>query len=414
MGSTIAEKIIARASDSENLSPGDHVWANVDLSPTSPTRVRRVMQEQGIEEVWDPSKIVVVNDHGSQESIEEANQKTEARKFVEEQGIEHFYDIGSGISHEVLPEHGHVRPGELIVGTDSHTVTYGAFGAASAGVGLADRVYICATGQVWLRVPESIRFHVTGEFPEHTSAKDLVLTIAGEYGTDVGRYKSIEYGGPAVKALPLDERMVLSNMSIELGGKFGFTPVDSVVTDYVDERTDKSYEPVRSDDSAQYATTYEVDVSDLRPKVSKPHKVGNVVDIDEVTGVELDQVFIGSCTHGKYEDLQRAAALLDGRTVDPDTRLIITPASREIFTRATRDGLVEVFNTAGATVTNSTCGACIGFASGVLGDNEVCLAAQNRNFKGRMGSDSAEIYLSNPEVAAASAITGRINSPGVL
>ena len=411
MGSTIAEKIISRASGSRSLTPGDHVFAEVDMHRTSPARVRRIFEEEGIDEVWDPSKIVVVNDHGSQENIDEANNKTAARRFVDEQGIEHFYDVGHGIAHEVLPENGHVRPGELIVAADSHSVTYGAFGAAGTGVGTSDRAYICATGQAWLRVPETVRFEVTGEFPAYTSAKDLMLHIADTYGTDVARYRAIEYTGEAIEGLPLDERMVLSNMAIELGGKFGFGPVDDVVTDFVDERTDVEYDPVTADDDATYLETYEIDAGDLRPKVSKPHRVGNVANVEDVADVELDQVFIGSCTHGKYEDLKRAAAILDGRTVDPDTRLIVTPASREIFTRAVRDGFVEIFNDAGATVTNATCGACIGYASGVLGDGEVCLAAQNRNFKGRMGSDTAEIYLSSPETAAASAITGRITSP---
>lgn len=414
MGRTIAEKILSRASGSPNVVPGDHVFADVDLHRTSPARVLPIFEEEGIEEVWDPSKIVVVNDHGSQESIDEANEKSRARQFVEEQVIEHFYDVGHGIGHEVLPENGHVRPGELIVAADSHSVTYGAFGAAGTGVGKTDIAYISATGQAWLRVPETIRFHVTGEFPEYTSAKDLVLHIADEYGTDVARYKAIEYTGPAIESLPLDERMVLSNMAIELGGKFGFTPVDSMVTDYVDERTDKPYEPVRADDDADYEATYHVDASELHPKVSKPHRVGNVVDVDEVADVELDQVFIGTCTHGKYEDLSRAAAVLDGKEVAPGTRLIITPATREVFTRAAQEGLIEIFNEAGATVTNATCGACIGFASGVLGEDEVCLAAQNRNFKGRMGSETSEIYLSSPETAAASAITGRITPPGAV
>jgi 3-isopropylmalate/(R)-2-methylmalate dehydratase large subunit len=411
MGHTIAEKILSRASGAPDLTPGDHVFADVDLTRTSPTEVSAIFEEEGIDEVWDPSKIVVVNDHGSQETIDEANEKIGYRRFVEEHDIEHFFDVGHGIGHSVLPENGLVRPGDLIVAGDSHSVTYGAFGAAGTGVGASDKAYIAATGQAWLRVPETIRFHVTGEFPTYTSAKDLVLHIAGEYGTDVARYKAIEYTGPAIEALPLDERIVLANMAVELGGKFGFTPVDEVVTDFVDERTDEPYDPVRSDEDADYERTYEIDASELRPKVSKPHRVGNVADVDEVSGVALDQVFIGTCTHGKYEDLARAADILEGRTVASGTRLIVTQASREIFTRIARDGILETFNDAGATVTNATCGACIGFGSGVVGDGEVCLAAQNRNFKGRMGSDTAEIYLSSPETAAASAISGRITPP---
>lgn len=333
------------------------------------------------------------------------------REFVEEQGLENFYEVGTGISHEVMPEKGHVRPGELIVGSDSHTVTHGAFGAAGTGIGVTDMAYVYATGHTWFRVPETVRFHVKGTFPEHTSAKDLVLHIAATYGTDVARYRAIEYEGPSIESLPLDERMVLSNMAIELGGKFGFTPVDDVVTDYVDERTDKPYEPVRASDNADYKEAYNIDVSNLRPQIAKPHKVGNVVDIDETGEVDLDQVFIGSCTDGKYEDLRRAAEVIEGHQVDPDTRLVVTPASREIHTRAARDGLVEIFNEAGGIITNSTCGACPGTGLGVLADGEVCLSAMNRNFRGRMGSNSSKVYLSSPQTSAASAITGQITSP---
>lgn len=413
MPGTIAEQIIARAAGRESVSPGDHVFCDVDVALTNDGlgAVAHVLEEQGIDRVWDPDRIVGVMDHvAPSHNIEDANEKGYVREFVDRHRIRNFYDVGTGIAHEVMPEQGHVRPGELVVGTDSHTVTYGAFGTASTGIGTTDMAYVFATGQTWFRVPHTINFHVTGDWPAYTSAKDLLLTIAGEYGTDVARYRAIEYDGPAIEALPLDERMVLSNMAIELGGKFGFTPVDDTVTDYVDDRTDEPYTPVRAN-GADYKTTYDLDVSNLRPKVAKPHRVENVVDVDEVTGIDLDQVFIGSCTHGKYEDLRRAARILEGHTVDPRTRVVITPASREIFTRASRDGLVEIFHDAGAVVTNSTCGACIGYALGVLGDDEVCLSAMNRNFKGRMGSPTAEIYLSSPETAAASAITGRITDP---
>lgn len=414
MGQTIAEKILERKSDSEEVSAGEHVVCDVDvaMSHDGTVGVAHVLEEERVDEVWNPSKIVTLIDHRAPApSIEDANNESVIREFVEKQGIETFYEVGTGISHEVLPEKGHTRPGELIVGIDSHTVTHGAFGAAGTGIGTTDMAYVFATGHTWFRVPKTIKFHVTGEFSKPCSAKDLVLHIAGTYGTDVARYRSIEYTGPAIEALSLDERMVLSNMAVDIGGKFGFTPVDEVVTEYVDERTDEPYDPVHADDDAEYEDVYHIDASDLRPKVSKPHRVGNVVDATDVSGTELDQVFIGSCTDGKYQDLARVAEILDGNEVDPDTRLIITPASREIQTRAARDGLIEVFNEAGAVVTNSTCGACPGRGLGVLGDGEVCLSAMNRNFKGRMGSDSAEIYLSSPLTAAASAITGQITSP---
>lgn len=414
MGRTIAEKILARASDRERVSPGDHVICDVDvaMSHDGTVAVASVLEEHGIDEVWDPSSIVTIIDHiAPAHGVDDANDKSYMREFIEKQGIGTFYEVGTGISHEVLPEKGHVRPGELIVGIDSHTVTHGAFGAAGTGIGVTDMAYVFATGHTWFRVPETIRFDVEGTFPEHVSAKDLILHIAEVHGTDVARYKSIEYAGPTVEAMPLDERMVLSNMAIELGGKFGFTPVDEVVTGYVDERTNEPYEPVHADGDANYEGIHHVDVSDLRPKVAKPHAPGNVVDVDDVGDVELDQVFIGSCTDGKYEDLKRAAAVLDGQAVHGGTRLVVTPASREIHTRAVREGLVEVFNEAGAVVTNSTCGACPGRGLGVLGDGEVCLSAMNRNFRGRMGSNTAEIYLSSPQTAAASAIAGRITAP---
>lgn len=411
MGGTVAEQIIASASGQDDVSPGDHVFAEVDFTRTSPRRVAMIFEEEGIEEVWDPSKIAAVMDHGTQDNIDDANQKNIGRRFIEDYGIEHFYDVGTGIAHKVLPENGHIRPGDLVVAADSHSTTYGAFGAAGAGVGTTDRAYIAATGKTWLRVPETININVSGELPGPVSAKDLVLHIAGEYGTDVARYKAIEFTGEAIEALPLDERMVLSNMTVDLGGKFGFAPVDDVVLDYVDERTSEPYDPVYADDDAEYERTYEIDASTLRPKVAKPHRVGNVTDVDDVDDVELDQVFIGTCTHGKYDDLRRAAEILEGNKVDPDTRLIITPASRNVYSEAARDGLVEIFNDAGAVVSMSACGACVGYAPGVLGENEVCLSAQNRNFKGRMGADTAEIYLGSPETAAASAITGRITSP---
>ncbi|WP_254838894.1 3-isopropylmalate dehydratase large subunit [Natronomonas marina] len=415
MGSTIAEKILADAAGVETAEPGDHLVCDVDMAMSHDLGTEGVighLEEMGVEEVWDPSRIVCPMDHvAPSHTIEDANQKSRIREFVEEQGIENFYEVGTGICHEVLVENGHVRPGELLVGTDSHTTSHGAFGAAGTGIGHTDMAYVYATGQTWFRVPETIRFDVDGEFGDAVDAKDLILHIAGTYGTDVARYKAIEYTGPAIERLSLDDRFVLSNMSIELGAKFGFTPIDEKVTEYVDSRTDEPYTPRHADPDAEYLETYRLDASDLQPKVATPHKVANVVDVDDVEGTELDQVFVGSCTNGKYEDLLAAAEVLEGNEVADGTRFIITPASREIYSRADEAGLVRVFNEAGAVVTNSTCGACIGMGMGVLGDDEVCLAAQNRNFQGRMGSDSSDIYLSSPRTAAASAITGRITDP---
>jgi len=418
MSSTIAEKILAEKAYVESVQPGDHVVCDIDVAMSHDLGTDGVithLEEMGVESVWDPSSIVCPMDHvAPSHTVEDANQKSRIRKFVKEQGIEAFYDVGTGICHEVLPEKGHVRPGELLVGTDSHTTSHGAFGAAATGIGHTDMAYVYATGQMWFRVPDTIRFHVDGEFPDAVGAKDLILHIAGTYGTDVARYKSIEYIGPAVEALPLDDRVILSNMSIELGAKFGFTPIDEKVFDYVDAHTDKPYTAKHADDNAEYLEAYEIDASTLQPKVATPHKVANVVDVDSVEGTELDQVFVGSCTNGKYEDLAVVADVLSDNEVADRTRLIITPASRDIYARAERAGLISIFNDAGAVVTNATCGACIGMGMGVLSDGEVCLAAQNRNFRGRMGSDDSEIYLSSPQTAAASAITGTITDPRVV
>lgn len=415
MGHTMAEALLASASNTERVSPGDHVVCEVDVVMTQDIHtpgVAHVLEEMGVEELHDPSRVVVVLDHEApSHDVTNATEKVGIREFVKDHPGVTFYDVGTGISHEVLSEKGHIRPGELVVGSDSHTVTHGAFGAASTGLGDTDIAYALATGENWFRVPESIAFDVEGSFGEHVSSKDLLLYIAGKYGTDVARYRAIEFRGPGVEALPLDDRITLTNMSIELGAKFGFTPVDDTVTEYVEDRTDEPFDPIHADSDAEYAETYEIDVTDLEPQVAVPHDVENVHPISAVDPVEVDQVFLGSCTNGKYEDLRVAAEILEGREIAPMTRLLVTPASREIYGRAERDGLIRIFNDAGAVVTSSTCGACPGLGMGVLGDGEVCLAAQNRNFKGRMGHDNSEIYLSSPATAAATAITGRITDP---
>lgn len=415
MGHTMAEALLASASDTDEVSPGDHVVCEVDVVMTQDIHtpaISHLLERMNVDDLHDPERVVVVLDHEApSHGVTNATEKAGIRDFVRQHPDVSFYDVGTGISHEVLSEKGHVRPGELIVGADSHTVTHGAFGAASTGLGDTDIAYAMATGENWFRVPESIAFDVEGEFAEHVSAKDLILHIAGEYGTDVALYKAIEFRGPTVESLPIDDRMTLTNMSIELGAKFGFTPVDDVVTDYVADRTDEPFEPVHPDSNATYAETYSIDVTDLEPQIAVPHDAENVHPITAVDSVDVDQVFLGSCTNGKYEDLRVAAELLEGHEVAPMTRFIVTPASREIYSRAERDGLIRIFNEAGAVVTNSTCGACPGLGLGVLGEGEVCLASQNRNFKGRMGHDDSEIYLASPETAAATAITGQITDP---
>lgn len=415
MGQTVAEKILARKSGADEVEPGEHVLCDVDVTMTQDVHtpdVYRKLQSMGVSEVWDPSGAVVVFDHmAPSHSVDDADTKAELRPLIDEYGVEHFYDVGEGISHLVMPENGHVRPGDIVVGTDSHTISHGAFGAAGTGIGDTDMAYALSTGTVWFRVPETIRFDVTGEFGPVVSTKDLILALATEYGLDVAQYRSIEFTGPAIEALPLDDRITLSNMSVELGAKFGFTPIDDRVVEYVEQRTDEPFDPARSDPDASYEAVHEIDVSDLEPQVARPHDVDQVDPISSVAGVDVDQVFLGTCTHGTFEDLRAAADLLSDRRIDSETRMIVTPASREIYRRATDEGLVDTFTHAGATVTNPTCGACLGLGMGVLGEGETCLAAQNRNYRGRMGSDSSEIYLASPETAAATALSGHIADP---
>lgn len=415
MGHTMAEEILASAADTDHVSPGDHVVCSVDLAMTQDIHtpgVAHVLEKMGVSELHDPESVVIVLDHEApSHNVNNATEKSVIREFVEDHPGVNFYDVGTGISHEVLPEKGHVRPGELIIGTDSHTVSHGAFGAASTGIGDTDMAYALATGENWFRVPETIEFRVEGSFDDRVSSKDLILSIAGEFGTDIALYRAIEFNGPAITSLPLDDRITLTNMSIELGAKFGFTPVDDTVIEYVEERTDEPFDPVSADDDAEYKERHTIDVTSMEPQIAVPHDVENVHPISDIDPVEVDQVFLGSCTNGKFEDLKAAADILEGHEVAPMTRLIVTPASREIYGRAERDGLIRIFNDAGAVVTNATCGACPGLGLGVLGKGEVCLAAQNRNFRGRMGHNDSEIYLGSPETAAATAITGRITDP---
>jgi 3-isopropylmalate/(R)-2-methylmalate dehydratase large subunit len=410
----MAEAILAKASNSSSVKPGDHVVCDVDIAMTQDIHspgVIYLLEQMNVDELHDPSSLVVVMDHiAPSHTISDANSKSVIRRFVEQYDVENFYDVGRGISHEVLPEEGHIRPGELVVGTDSHTVSHGAFGAAGTGIGDTDMAYVLATGQNWFRVPETIEFVIEGEFPDNVDSKDLILHIAGTYGTDVARYKSIEFNGPGIRNLSVDSRITLSNMSIELGAMFGFVAVDETVLEYVGERTNEPFEPTYPEDP-NYSESYHVDVSSLEPQIAIPHNVQNVHPISDVDPVNVDQVFIGSCTNGKLEDLRTAARILDGRDVDSMTRLIITPASRNIYQLAEREGIIEIFHEAGAVVTNATCGACPGLGVGVLGEGEVCLAAQNRNFRGRMGHDDSEIFLSSPATAAATATTGRITDP---
>ncbi len=413
-GKTMAEKILSRASG-EDAEAGDLVIAEVDVAMvhdiTGPITVQR-LEEMGVDRVWDPSRIVVLFDHQvPADSVEAAENHKMMREFVREQGIEHFYDVREGICHQVLPEKGHVRPGDVIVGADSHTCTHGALGAFATGIGSTDMAAVFATGRLWFRVPETYRVELVGEPPEGVYAKDVVLKVTGEVGADGATYMAIEYHGEVVENMSVSDRMCLCNMAIEMGAKTGLVPPDERTLRYVRERAGDEGRPVRPDPDARYEAELRLDVSDLDPQVARPSSPDNVVPVHEVEGIAIDQVFIGSCTNGRLNDLRVAAEILKGEEVHDDVRLIVIPASREVYSRALKEGILEVLHDAGALICPPTCGPCLGGHMGVLAEGERCLATSNRNFPGRMGHRESEVYLASPATAAASAIEGEITDP---
>lgn len=414
MGMTMAEKILARASGLKEVHAGDYVTAKIDVAMAHEGAGWTLphFRETGAKKVWDPERIVILLDHYTPPpTVAGAELHKTIREFVEEQGIKHFYDVREGICHQVLPEKGHVRPGELIVGTDSHTTTYGAFGAAGTGIGFTEMAVVWATGELWFMVPETIKFIISGKMPRRVMSKDVILYIAGKYGTEVAQYKSIEFTGPAVDEMSIASRMTLSNMSLEIGAKFAFVPPDEKTIDYVKARTEKSFTPIRSDPEATYEKTYDVEVSALEPQVACPHSVDNVKPVTQVEGIKINQAFLGSCTNGRFEDLSIAAEIMKGEKVHSNVRMIVIPASKEVYKKALRAGLIDIFLDAGALVSFPACGPCFGNHLGLLAAGEKCISSANRNFKGRMGSADAEIYLASPATVAASAVKGEITDP---
>jgi len=412
----IVEKILAKASGEREVAPGQVVNAKVDVAMfhdlTGP-RVIESFEEIGVESVWDPSKIVVVFDHDVPPStIKAAELQKKVRRFAREQGIKSFYDIGrGGVCHVVMLEKGHVKPGELIVGADSHTVTYGALGAFATGIGATDMAAVLATGSIWLRVPEALKFDVRGELREFVSAKDLILHIIGVIGCDGATYKAMVFSGKAVENMGIDGRATMCNMSIEAGAKAGIVEPDEKTIEYVWGRAGSNFTPIKSDENAVFHKTFEIDASSLEPQVAIPPSVDNVKPVSEIGDVEIDQAFIGTCTNGRFDDLRAAAEVLKGKRVRDGVRFVIIPGSQEVYQKALREGLIDVFVAAGAIVGAPGCGPCIGISRGVLADGEVCVSAANRNFIGRMGSPKAKIYLASPATVAASAITGKITDP---
>ena len=415
MAMTMAEKILAKASGNKESEAGEIIMANIDVAMThdltGPLSVES-FEKIGVEKVWDPEKIVIVFDHQvPADSIDAANNHMIMRKFVEEQGIQNFYDVREGVCHQVLPEKGHVVPGEVVVGTDSHTCTHGALGAFATGIGSTDMAMVFATGKLWFKVPETIKFDITGKLQENVFAKDVVLDIIGKMGADGATYKACEFGGETTKEMSISDRMVLCNMAIEMGGKTGLVEPDKKTLKYLEGRSSKSYEIMKTDKNAASLETMHINVNELEPQIACPHNVDNVKPVSEVEGTHIDQIFLGSCTNGRLSDLRTAARIMKGKEVSKNVRMLVIPASREVYTKAMDEGLLRTFVDSGALVCNPCCGPCLGGHIGLVGPGEVSLSTSNRNFKGRQGSPDAEVYLSSAAVAAASAITGKITDP---
>jgi 3-isopropylmalate/(R)-2-methylmalate dehydratase large subunit len=415
MAMTMAEKILAKASGNKESEAGEIIMANIDVAMThdltGPLSVES-FEKIGLKEVWDPEKIVIVFDHQvPADSIDAAKNHMIMRKFVKEQGIHNFYDVREGVCHQVLPEKGHVVPGEVVVGTDSHTCTHGALGAFATGIGSTDMAMVFATGKLWFKVPETIKFEITGKLQENVFAKDVVLDIIGKIGADGATYKACEFGGETTRNMTISDRMVLCNMAIEMGGKSGLVEPDQKTINYLKGRSTKPYEIMKTDSDALSLETMYVDVNELEPQIACPHNVDNVKPVSEVEGTHIDQVFLGSCTNGRLSDLRTAAKIMKGKEVSKNIRMLVIPASREVYSKAMDEGLLRTFVDSGALVCNPCCGPCLGGHIGLVGPGEVSLSTSNRNFKGRQGSPDAEVYLSSAAVAAASAITGKITDP---
>lgn len=414
MGMTFAQKILAAKAGLDSIAVGQIVEIEPDicLSHDNTAAIAKTFAKIGVSRVKDPDKFVIVLDHTVPASQEEyAQNHKEIREFVKINGIRRFYDVGVGICHQVLPEKGFALPGRLILGSDSHTTTYGAFGAFSAGIGRSEMAVLYATSRIWLKTPESFQIVVHGRLADPVSAKDLILHIIGTIGADGALYKSVEYSGEAVESMSIGSRMVLSNMAIEMGAKNGYCAPDDKTYAFLADRADGEYEPVFPNKDAEYEQVLEFDASALGPQVARPHAVDNVSPVEDVAGTPIQQALLGTCTNGRMEDLRMAAKILEGRVVANGVRLLVLPASQEILLEALKEGVIDTFVKAGALLLNPGCGPCLGAHQGVMAPGEATISTANRNFKGRMGSRDAEIYLGSPATVAASAVTGVITDP---
>jgi len=416
MGMTITEKILSRHAGKDHVEPDELVFAGIDLimgtDIASPLAID-VFEKMGAEKVFDNDKIALINDHlVPAKDIQAAQLSKMMREFAGKYGITHYFEVGrSGICHNIVPEKGLVLPGDLVIGADSHTCTYGAVGALSTGVGSTDLAASMVLGKSWFRVPKSIKINYTGQLPDMVGGKDIILYTLGKIGVDGARYCAIEFTGDVIKSLEMADRFTICNMAIEAGAKFGVIEADDKTEAYLKDRTARKYDVVHSDNDARYFQECTFDVSDLEPQVAEPYLPSNSIPISRMDKMKIDQVVIGSCTNGRIEDLRIAAEILKDKEVHPSVRLIVIPGSQEIYSDMLKEDLAEIFISCGAAISTPTCGPCIGAHMGILGENEVGLFTTNRNFKGRNGHPTSKVYLCGPAVAAASAITGYITDP---
>ncbi|MBW2020023.1 MAG: 3-isopropylmalate dehydratase large subunit [Deltaproteobacteria bacterium] len=419
MPQTITEKILAAHAGRDTVVPGELITVRIDMALandiTAPIAID-LFEKSDEASVFDPEKIALVPDHFvPNKDVRSAIQVQAMRNFARKYHIKHFFELGEmGIEHVLLPERGLVLPGDVVIGADSHTCTYGALGAFATGVGSTDIAAAMITGEIWFKVPESIKLVYHGQRRKWVTGKDLILYTIGDIGVDGATYKAMEFAGDVINALPMADRMTMANMAIEAGAKSGIISPDEITLDYIKPRAKRSFKCYTSDPDATYAEVRTYDVSDIEPQVAFPHLPENTRSISSVDRIPIDQVVIGSCTNGRIDDLRLAARVLNGRTIDSNVRLIIVPATPTIYRQAMAEGLLEIFLSAKGIVSPPTCGPCLGGFMGILGPGERAVATTNRNFVGRMGHPSSEVYLANPAVAAASAVLGRIGSPEEL
>ncbi|MEE8715808.1 MAG: 3-isopropylmalate dehydratase large subunit [Coriobacteriales bacterium] len=416
---TMAEKILARHAHLDEVVPGQLIECDLDLvlsnDITAPIAIK-TFGELGADRVFDPTRICLVPDHyAPNKDIKSAEQTKCVRDFARAQGITHYWEVGCmGIEHALLPEQGVVVPGDLIIGADSHTCTYGGIGAFATGVGSTDAGVGYATGRAWFKVPRTLRFVIDGELPRYSSAKDVILHIIGKIGVDGALYAAMEFAGSTVEAMSVEGRLTIANMAIEAGGKAGLFEVDDKTRAYYAGTAERPIVEYHPDPDAEYAQVYHIDAADIVPCVSWPHLPSNTRPVADSRDVDIDQAVIGSCTNGRIEDMRAAADVLRGRRVDPWVRCIVIPATQAVWKQCVDEGLMDVFIDAGCAVSTPTCGPCLGGYMGVLADGERCISTTNRNFVGRMGAKTSEVYLANPAVAAASAVAGHIALPSDL